>query len=88
LGFAMFRSLILVLAFSAIFAKEVTMLTIDQLNAGRKGPPYDSTAIIFNLADDAKLIDVMKKAQNQGIFSLVLLLNTIVMHLMKINQIS
>ena len=73
-GFAMFRSLAIVLALSTmVTAKDVTLLVIDKLNAGRKSPPYDNTVIVMNLAEDAKLIDVMNKAKSEGTFSLVIL---------------
>ena len=66
----MLRSLAIVFALSVlVFGKDVTILEISQLNAGRKGPPYDSTTIVLNVAEDAKLIDVMNKAQNEGTFS-------------------
>ena len=66
----MFRMLAIVFVLIvAVEAKDVTILVINQLNAGRKGPPYDSIVIVLNLAEDAKLIDVMNKAQNEGTFT-------------------
>ena len=56
-----------------VTAKDVTLLVIDKLNACRKGSPYDNTVIVMNLAEDAKLIDVMNKAKSEGTFSLVIL---------------
>ena len=66
----MICALTLVLALSTLVAsKDVTILVIEELNAGRKGPPYDATVIVQGLAEDAKLIDVMNKAQDDAIFS-------------------
>ena len=66
----MFRLLVIVLVLIvAVEVKDVTILVIKQLNAGRKGPPYDDAVIVLNLADDAKLIDVMNKAQDEGTFT-------------------
>ena len=66
----MSRLLVIVLVLIvAVEVKDVTILVIKQLNAGRKGPPYDDVVIVLNLADDAKLIDVMNKAQDEGTFT-------------------
>ena len=68
----MYRSLAVFLALTALVAaKDVTIVVISELNAGRKGPPYDGKVLVKDVADDAVLFDVMKEAQHTLDFSYV-----------------
>ena len=49
--------------------KDVDIVAIYQLNAGRSTPPYDVDITVKGLADDATLLDAMKKAQIEGTLS-------------------
>merc|ERR1719312_1527953 len=68
----MFRSLCLVVVLSCslvVSTKDVTILVIEELNGGRKGPPYDATVIVQGMEDSATLFSVMKEAERQGLFT-------------------
>ena len=51
---------------SSLAEKEVRIVSINQLNAKRTVPPYDLDTNVTGLADDAKLLTAMEKAQSDG----------------------
>ena len=48
--------------------KDITLVGIYTLNAGRTGPPYNFTVTVTDLDDDAFLVDAMNKAMAEGVF--------------------
>ena len=51
---------------SSLAEKEVKIVSINQLNAKRTGTLYDLDTNVTGLADDAKLLTAMEKAQSNG----------------------
>ena len=64
----MLRLCAVVVLVACCLSKEVTISVISGVNAGRKGPPYDTVARVADLTDEAVLIDIMNKAQAEGTF--------------------
>ncbi|KAL5258662.1 hypothetical protein ACHWQZ_G009207 [Mnemiopsis leidyi] len=62
--------LLVLLALTCCVAdKDVRIVTINQLDSGRTGPPYDLDISVSGLDDGATLLDAMNKAQDQGLMT-------------------